>query len=102
MAVITFEQLPEAVSQLFAKVEKIEDLLLQHNCKQTPGEDQFLTIEQACEFLKLERQTIYGLVSSAKIPCMKKGKRLYFSKNELSAWIKTGRKRTIAEIKSGL
>lgn len=60
--------------------------------------DQFLTIDQACALLKLKRPTIYGLVNDRKIPFMKQGNRLHFSKDELTAWLKQGRKRTVDEI----
>ena len=59
--------------------------------------DKLLTIQEAAGIISLTVPTIYGLVSRSGIPCMKKGKRLYFSKKELSDWIKTGRKKTIAE-----
>ena len=62
--------------------------------------DKLLTIRQVAEVLTLSVPTIYGLVSRSEIPCMKKGKRLYFSKDEITNWIKTGRKKTIAEIAS--
>lgn len=65
-----------------------------------PETDQLLTIQQAADFLHLSVPTIYGLVSKSEIPCMKRGKRLYFSKDEISNWIKAGRKKTIAELDS--
>lgn len=57
-----------------------------------------LTINEASSFINLAKPTIYGLVSQAKIPCMKQGKRLYFSRLELISWIKAGRKKTIEDI----
>ncbi len=63
-----------------------------------PETDQLLTIQQVADFLSLSVPTIYGLVSKAEIPCMKRGKRLYFSKDEISNWIKAGRKKTLAEL----
>jgi len=63
-----------------------------------PETGQFLTIKEAAAFLHLSVQTIYGYVSRSAIPVSKRGKRLYFSKQELIDWIKTGRKKTIAEI----
>jgi len=68
------------------------------NNSAVPEADQLLTIQQAAEILCLSVPTIYGLVSRSEIPCMKKGKRLYFSKEEITNWIKTGRKKTISEI----
>ena len=62
------------------------------------GGEQLLTIEQAADFLHLAKPTIYGLVSQSKIPCMKKGKKLYFSKAELIAWLQQGKRKTITEL----
>ena len=57
-----------------------------------------LTVQEAASFVNLAVPTIYGLVSRREIPFSKKGKRLYFLKEELTEWIKTGRRKTIAEI----
>jgi excisionase family DNA binding protein len=65
-----------------------------------PETDQLFTIKEAAVFLHLSVPTIYGLVNRSEIPVSKKGKRLYFSKQELTEWIKSGRKKTIAEINS--
>ncbi|MEP6465849.1 MAG: helix-turn-helix domain-containing protein [Parafilimonas sp.] len=59
--------------------------------------DELLSIQQAADLIKLSVATIYGLVSRSEIPVSKKGKRLYFSQQELTEWIKAGRKKTIAE-----
>ena len=97
---LTFDQLPEAVSQLFEKLNNIETLLISHNTENAQITEQVLTIKQAGELLSLSVPTIYGLVQRAQIPVSKRGKRLYFSKQELTDWIKSGRKLTIAEIES--
>lgn len=60
--------------------------------------DELLTIQQAAEIIKVSVPTIYGLVQKAKIPVCKKGKRLYFSKDEITQWIRLGRKKTVGEI----
>ncbi|MEJ7739612.1 MAG: helix-turn-helix domain-containing protein [Chitinophagaceae bacterium] len=62
--------------------------------------DQLLTIQQAAELLKLSVPTIYGLVSKSELPVNKRGKRLYFSKQELTDWVKQGRKKTQVEIQA--
>lgn len=97
MEQITFEQLPTAFTNLFNKVENIERLLKTKDEPQ-PLTDELLTIQQAADLLKLSVPTIYGLVSKAELPVSKRGKRLYFSKQELTEWIKAGRKKTQAEI----
>ena len=95
---LTFEQLPKAVSELYDKLDNIERLLLSKSNEAQTEADQLLTIQQTAAFLCLSVPTIYGLVSKAEIPVSKRGKRLYFSKQELTDWIKAGRKKTNAEI----
>jgi len=97
---ITFEQLPQAVSQLFDKLNSIEQILLSQGSNPQPETDQLLTIKQAGDFISLSVPTIYGLVQRAAIPVSKRGKRLYFSKQELTEWIKAGRKLTVSEIET--
>ena len=84
-----------------ARLKNLECLILslKHDlpAKVELNEDQLLTIKQASELAHLSVPTFYGLVHRSEVPCMKKGKRLYFSKQELTDWIKTGRKKTIAE-----
>lgn len=99
MEQITFEQLPAAVSSLYQKVENIERLL-QEKEEVSQEADQLLSIQQAAELLKLSVPTLYGLVSRSALPVSKKGKRLYFSKQELTDWVKAGRKKTQAEIQA--
>jgi hypothetical protein len=55
-------------------------------------------IELAVEITKLAKATIYSLVSQRKIPHLKQGKQLYFSKFELLNWLRSGRRKTTAEI----
>lgn len=97
MEQISFEQLPQAVTQLYNKLEDIERLLLEKNIEHQPDQDQLLTIQQAGELLNLSVPTLYGYVQRSAIPVSKKGKRLYFSKQDLMEWIKTGKKKTLAE-----
>jgi len=82
-----------------ARLSNIETLLLdikyarKEQGKQ-PETDQLLTIQEAAEFLNLSVPTLYTKVHNAEIPVYKKTKRLYFSKQELTDWIKAGRKKT--------
>ena len=95
---ITFEQLPQTVKEISEKVNNIERLLLAKPENLQPETPDLLTIKQAADFITLSVPTIYGLVHRAEIPVNKRGKRLYFSKQELTAWIKAGRKKTNDEI----
>src|SRR5687768_13534004 len=98
MPTITFDQLPQAVSQLYDKLSNIEALLKEVN-NLAPKPDELLTVTEAARFLNLSIPTIYGKVSRNEIPVNKQGKRLYFYKSELGNWIKEGRKKTVSEIR---
>lgn len=60
--------------------------------------DQLFIIDEAMTFTRLSKATLYSLVNRREIPFCKKGKRLYFSKHDLTDWIKSGRNKTNAEI----
>lgn len=97
MAPLTFEQLPHAVYEIQQKLASIEELLLQLN-KTGPESDKFLTVSEAADFLNLSVATIYKMSSGRELPVMKRGKRCYFSRLELTAYLKQGRRKTIQEI----
>lgn len=91
--VFTFDQLPTMVFQLSQKLDEIERLLSQKSSYQPqPKPDELLTVPQAAEFLSLSVPTIYGLIHRTAIPCMKRSKRVYFSKDELIKYLKEGAK----------
>lgn len=99
METLSFDQLPAAVSQLNDRLDNIERLLLEKN-EQPPAKqsEQFLSIQEAAEFLNLSVPTIYSKVSRSELPVMKRGNRLYFSSVELMEYLKAGRKKSNAEI----
>lgn len=47
-------------------------------------------IDLACEVTGLTKSTIYKLKMDGKIPVKKQGKKLYFSRKELTNWINSG------------
>jgi len=94
---LTFDQLPEAVSQLLSSVHRIEHLLLENQVE--GGKDgELLNVKEASSFLNLSVSTIYTKVCRGEIPALKPGRRLYFDKNELIDWIKSCRKKSNEEL----
>ena len=63
--------------------------------KQLP---EILNIQQAAEFLKLKKTTLYEKTSRKQIPHFKKGNKLYFNLAELQDWIKAGKVKTHEDI----
>ena len=60
--------------------------------------DEFLSIAEASQFLHLAIATIYTLTCKNDIPFIKKGKKLYFLKADLIAWLKDGKQQTRHQI----
>lgn len=96
---ITFNELPEAVSQLSQKLDNIERLL---QSQQSQPQDEWMDLDALTQYdpEKRTKTTFYGYVSRREIPFHKKGKKLTFLKSEIDEWIKTGRKKTSSEIES--
>jgi excisionase family DNA binding protein len=85
----SFDSLPQVVQELNAKIDNITSLL--QSAKQNVPQSDLLTIKDAAKFLNLSLPTLYGKVSRREIPFMKRGKRLYFSREELTSYIKSGK-----------
>ena len=97
--VITFDQLPNAVTMLTKEVSELRCLIINRQEKTSTIEpEKLLTIQEAARFLNLSVPTIYSKVSKGELPVMKRSKRLYFSSTELMAYVKDGRKKSNAEI----
>lgn len=73
-------------------LDELKDLIqdaLQKVVGSGNNEDEFLNIQEASAFTKIPVTTIYDYTSNQKIPFHKKGKKLFFIKQELSQWLKT-------------
>lgn len=96
---INFNDLPQVVANLFNKVEGIEAMVRQL-LEQKPSAEQAdkhvpLTVDQACEYLKMPKATFYYKVGRGEIPCIKQGKRYYIYQDELDEWLESARKTTV-------
>jgi excisionase family DNA binding protein len=96
---LTFDQLPKAVTMLTNEISELKKLLLENREQLTIEQpEKFLNIQEASKFLNLAVATVYSKVSRKELPCMKRGKRLYFSNTELINYIQEGRKKSKAEL----
>lgn len=59
-----------------------------------------LDIKQASILLGLAVPTIYAKVSDRLIPHSKKGKKLFFSKTQLTDWVKSGQRKTVSDLEN--
>lgn len=102
MLELTFNELPQAVTQLFCKLENIERLLTDRSTQPQPETERWFNLLELCQYLpdKPVKPTVYGWVNQRAIPFHKKGKKLYFLKSEVDTWLRAGRKRTNSETES--
>lgn len=100
MEVLTFDQLPTAVTMLTKEISELKRLLIEKQEQPTTEQpEQPLTIQEAADLLHLTVPTLYTKHSKGEIPNVcKRGKRLYFSKSSLLQWISEGHKKSNAEI----
>ncbi len=89
------EEKMSAEKLILNKLNNIEDLLKNRI-------DEVLNFERACKHLDLSPSYLYKLTSAHLIPHYKpSGKRLYFSKAELNAWLMRNPRKVIPETKEG-
>ena len=55
-------------------------------------------MKEAAQYLKISKQTLYGMTSKRTLTFYKHGHRIYFKKSELDDWINQGKVKTQAEI----
>lgn len=95
--IFTQLSIPE-IRQLFRQeLEAYFAIQTQRDTHQLESE-QFLTIQEAAQFLSLTVPTMYSKVSKGELPVMKRSKRLYFSRVELLEYLKDGRKKSNVEM----
>ncbi len=85
---ITFNEIPEAVSYLIEKINNLEELI-RTSANTQPDENTWFNLEELCDYLpdRPAKQTVYGWVFQKKIPYHKKGKKLQFLKCEIDEWL---------------
>lgn len=97
---IDISQLPEWAKieikkeDLLAFAEKIKEDASVSSDAEKVEEDVHFDFLEMCNFLGIAQSTGYQRVSRGEIPHFKKGRRLYFRKSELIAWIESGRRKT--------
>lgn len=60
--------------------------------------DEIGGIDLAVEITRKAKPTIYNMCAERLIPHSKRGKQLYFSRNELTKWLRDGKRKTHSEL----
>lgn len=101
MTQITFNEVPQAMSLLLAKMDIMEGMIktLQTPTTPTIQTDTWFDIHELSRYLpdKPAITTIYTWVADRKVPFSKNGKKLVFLKYDIDQWLKSGRTATKAQ-----
>ena len=76
------------------------DLAFQRYAPQSENRatSKIMSLTEFCEYAGLTKQTAYKLTSAQKVPHSKRGKRLYFDREKVDAWLLENQVATQAEI----
>ncbi|HEY5507979.1 MAG TPA: helix-turn-helix domain-containing protein [Paludibacter sp.] len=98
---ISFNDIPKAMAYLIGKVEKLESLI-SNNQSGSNESDQWFNLQQLQEYHPDHpaAPTVYAWVGQRLIPNHKHGKKLMFLKSEIDEWLKSGKRKTAAELRA--
>ena len=96
---ISFDQMPEMVSELKAEIQDLKALVLQL-VGQPKDTDRWFNLQELRDYIPEHpaQSTIYRWIGEHAIPYHKRGRKLSFSQKEIDAWLQTGRHKTDAEM----
>ena len=98
---LTFNDLPEAVNRLTNEVSELKRLFIQRQAEPpTEQAEQWLDLNDLIQYdpEKRTKPTWYSKISKGEVPYHKRGKKVYFLKSEIDAWLKAGKCKSNAEI----
>ena len=83
------------MDEILKRLDKLERLIASQNIVQKD----VLNFNEACTYLELSQSHLYKLTSTRQIPHFcPQGKKLYFNRHELDAWLQRNRQTTTDEI----
>jgi excisionase family DNA binding protein len=56
-----------------------------------------MNVDEFCEFTGLSKQTVYKLTSASQVPFAKRGKRIWFDREEVENWLLSNQRATRSE-----
>ena len=97
---ITFDSLPQAVAELQREVSSMKALLLQslhngQNQQKKENTHRLMSVEEAAEYLRMPKNTLYMKLQSGEVPASKLGKCWKIYQDELDKWLEVNRKNPV-------
>lgn len=100
---LTHDTLPEGVTELRKEVHELKRLFLEKREQQsTKQADQWFGLSDLVKYdpARRSKATWYSKISRGEVPHHKNGKNLVFLKSEIDDWLKTGKRKSHAEIEA--
>ena len=92
---LTFNDLPEVVSELCERISSMENLLtdkLQQPHNEVKKDTHVpMTVDEVCEYLGISKSSFYYKAKQGGIQIIKQGKHLFVYRDELDKWLESCR-----------
>lgn len=95
--ILTTEDELEALIKRVVR-DELQQLISKGDIELPKDTNEVIDIKQASELMGVSVQTIYGKTSTRMIPHYKKGKKIYFKRDELLAWLTEDKRKTRDEV----
>jgi len=96
---ITFEKLPLLVKDLIGEVEALREMIVTlRDDNSGISKKEYLNVYEIADLLGLSKSSIYAKVSKRELPHIKRGKRLYFLREDISEYLNSKRVATLEEL----
>ena len=97
---LSFDSLPQAVAELQKEVSSMHALLLQslhngQNQQKKENTHRLMSVEEAAEYLRMPKNTLYIKLQSGEVPASKLGKCWKIYQDELDKWLEVNRKNPV-------
>ena len=97
---LSVDSLPQAVAELQKEVSSMKALLLQslhngQNQQKKENTHRLMSVEEAAEYLRMPKNTLYIKLQSGEVPASKLGKCWKIYQDELDKWLEVNRKNPV-------
>lgn len=94
----TFNDLPTVVGELCEKIASLETTIKENIKNRNEVKENthvLMSVQEACEYLKMPLSTFYYKVKNDGLPVIKQGKHLLIYRDELDKWLELSRKNPV-------
>lgn len=94
----TFNDLPTVVGELCEKIASLETTIKENIKNRNEVKENthvLMSVQEACEYLKMPLSTFYYMVKNDGLPAIKQGKHLLIYRDELDKWLELSRKNPV-------